>query len=108
MRRWRTERFETLFDSPLFRLDRHHLEAEGARRQALVLEAPRWANVIPLLPDGRVVLVRQWRYGISAPTLEIPGGMIDPGEDEETAVRRELLEETGYRANEWKRIGEVH
>jgi len=108
MRRWRTERFETLFDSPLFRLDRHHLEFEGARRQALVLEAPAWVNVIPLFPDGRVLLVRQWRFGIAAPTLEIPGGMVDPGEDEATAAARELLEETGYRATEWKRIGEVH
>ena len=44
------------------------------------MEAPDWINVIPLLDDGRVVMVRQWRYGVQAPTLEIPGGMVDPGD----------------------------
>jgi 8-oxo-dGTP pyrophosphatase MutT (NUDIX family) len=108
MRRWKTERSDTLFDSPLFRLDRQHLEFEGDRRQALVLDAPCWVNVIPILPDGRVILVRQWRFGIAEPTLEIPGGMVDPGEDEAAAAARELLEETGHSAKEWRRIGEVH
>jgi 8-oxo-dGTP pyrophosphatase MutT (NUDIX family) len=104
---WRTERVETLLEHRLFRLERHELVAEERRREAMVLEAPDWVNVIPLLPDGRVLLVRQWRFGIGRPTLEIPGGMVE-GEDERAAAERELYEETGHRAASWRRLGEVH
>lgn len=107
MRRWRKEGTDTLFTHRLFELERHHLAAGEDRRQAMVLRAPDWTNVVPLLPDGRVVLVRQWRYGIAAPTLEIPGGMVED-EDVRKAAERELLEETGYRARSWERLGELH
>lgn len=108
IRRWRERSVEILFDHRLFRLERHELEAlEGgaSRREALVLRAPDWVNVIPLTDDGRVILVRQWRFGTAGPTLEIPGGMIDPGENAAEAAARELLEETGYRASEWTPLG---
>jgi len=107
MRDWRTTRVDTLFEHRLFRLERHQLAAAEARRESMVLAAPDWVNVIPLLPDGRVLLVRQWRFGIRRPTLEIPGGMVE-GEEERAAAERELLEETGYRAADWRRLGEVH
>lgn len=107
MRRWHPDAVDTLFDHRLFALERHHLRAGEERREALVLRAPDWVNVVPLLPDGRVVLIRQWRYGVAAPTLEIPGGMVE-GEDPRRAAERELLEETGYRAASWERLGELH
>lgn len=108
MRAWRRQSSETLFRHPLFELRRDQLEADAAaRREALVLEAPLWVNVVPRLPDGRVVLVRQWRFGIGAPTLEIPGGMVEPGEEPAAAAARELLEETGYRAGRIAPLGEV-
>lgn len=72
------------------------------------MEAPEWINVIPLLEDGRVVLIRQWRYGIQAPTLEIPGGMVDRDEDLRKAAARELEEETGFRAGKLRRLGFTH
>lgn len=106
MRRWAPVAVEALFQHRLFRLERHRLAAGPERREALVLSAPDWVNVIPVLPDGRVVLVRQWRYGIAAPTLEIPGGMVE-GEEPQAAAERELLEETGYRAARWQRLGEL-
>ncbi len=108
MRRWLPKSIETLFEHPLLELQRQEVEAEGSRRQALVLKMPDWVNIIPLLPDGRVLLVKQWRYGLAAVTLEIPGGVVEPGEEERVAAERELLEETGYRANSWRRLGEVH
>src|SRR5687767_7814502 len=108
MRRWQPAASETLFHHRLFSLERRRLEAGADSREALVLAAPDWVNVVPLLDDGRVLLVRQWRYGISAPTLEIPGGMLDEGEDERAAVERELLEETGHRARSFERVGMVH
>ncbi len=108
MRRWIPEARESLFRHALFHLERRRLAAGEERREAMVLEAPDWVNVIPLLDDGRVLLVRQWRYGIGAFTLEIPGGMVDPGEAERDAAARELLEETGYAASRWERLGETH
>lgn len=108
MRRWRTAETTTVFNHPLIQVQQRQLAAGEDRRQALVLESQPWVNVIPLLPDGRVLLVRQWRFGIEAPTLEIPGGVLDPGEDDHTGAARELLEETGYRAHQWRRLGEVH
>lgn len=108
MRHWKIDTQQTLFNHRLFRLEHQHLAAGEARREALVLDAPDWVNVIPRLPDGRVLLVRQWRYGIAAPTLEIPGGMVDAGEALLEAAKRELLEETGYRAGRWTELGALH
>ena len=107
MREWVVERVATLFEHRLFRLERRVLLAGEDRREALVLAAPDWTNVVALLPGPRVVLVRQWRFGVQASTLEIPGGMLDDGEDARQAAERELLEETGYRAEEWFCLGAV-
>ena len=64
--------------------------------------------VIPLLDDGRVVLVRQYRYPLGKVLLEIPAGKRDPGETTLQCAMRELAEETGYTAVEWAYAGEVH
>lgn len=106
MRRWRPDDTETIFEHPLFNLTRQSLVAGPHRREALVLESPAWVNMIPLLPDERVVLVRQWRFGVARPTLEIPGGLVE-GEPPREAAERELLEETGYRAGSWHELGEL-
>lgn len=117
MRSWRRTRRETLFTHRLFALHRDSLAADLAgiaaatdvrvSREALILDAPSWVNVIARTPDDRVLLVRQWRYGIGAATLEIPGGMVEEGEDPMVAAGRELFEETGYRAGRLSYLGEV-
>jgi 8-oxo-dGTP pyrophosphatase MutT (NUDIX family) len=73
-----------------------------------VLEQPDWVNVIPLTPDNQVVLVEQWRHGTRSTHLETPGGLMEQGESPEFCARRELLEETGYEALEFVRLGTVH
>ena len=96
------------FEHPLFSVERQEIAAGEDRRQIIALHAAHWVNVIPLRDDGQVVLVRQWRFGISGPTLEIPGGMVDPGETPFEAAQREMLEETGYRGARWTSLGTVH
>lgn len=73
----------------------------------LVLEVRDWVNVIALTPERRMVLVRQFRFGTNAMSLEIPGGVIDRGEEHGDAARRELREETGFTTERWTYLGAV-
>lgn len=108
MREWKIDRSETLYTHRILELQRRRLAHGDERREVLVMDAPEWINVIPLLDDNQVVLVRQWRYGVQAPTLEIPGGMVDPGETARAAAGRELEEETGLRAGTLRPLGFTH
>lgn len=72
------------------------------------IDAPDWVNVVATTREGLIVLVRQFRFGVWANTLEIPGGMVDPGEDPAATAARELEEETGFRPGSLERIGVSH
>jgi 8-oxo-dGTP pyrophosphatase MutT (NUDIX family) len=78
----------------------------GTKRYSLI-EAVDWVNVIALTPEDEVVLLRQFRFGIEKVCLEIPGGMVDPGESARDAAARELAEETGYTSEHWEVLGKV-
>ncbi len=73
---------------------------DGARIEYGVLESAGFAAVVPVTDEGNVVLVRQWRQPTGSFTLELPGGGLEGREDPWEAARRELLEETGYRAED--------
>ncbi len=79
----------------------------GERMRRLVLETADWVNVVARTKDGDFVLVRQFRFGTEHVTLEIPGGVIDPGEAPRVAAERELREETGYTSDDWVCLGSV-
>jgi ADP-ribose pyrophosphatase len=87
---------------------RYRHPERGTERDFFVLQAPEWVNVVALTPDHRLVLVRQFRFGVDDFALEIPGGMIDQGEDPVAAGRRELQEETGYTGTQARLLGVVH
>lgn len=61
-----------------------------------VLEYPNWVNAVALTEENEVILIKQYRHAAETVITEIPGGCIDHGELPEEAIKRELLEETGY------------
>ena len=79
----------------------------GALKRFSLIECVDWVNVIALTDTGRVVLLRQFRPGTNQVCLEIPGGMMEPGEDPCTAAARELAEETGYTGGSLQVLGKV-
>ena len=89
------------------RTDRALSPRTNREHEFYVLESDDWVNVIPLTPRNEVVLIRQYRHGTQALTLEIPGGIVELDDSPEQAARRELREETGYRETEMILLGSV-
>jgi ADP-ribose pyrophosphatase len=90
---------ETAFEArPFFRIERLQRRSgrTGAVHPCWRVEMRPWVNVVAITRKGDLVLVRQERHGIEGPSLELPGGVVDEGEDLAGAALRELLEETGY------------
>lgn len=81
--------------------------ADGRRFTLAVLQHPGACAVVPLLPDGRIVMLRQYRYAPKRTLWEIPAGKLDPGEPHEACARRELEEESGYKAGELISLGSI-
>jgi ADP-ribose pyrophosphatase len=71
------------------------------------LKLPDYASVLALTSEGRVLIVRQYRAAVDRYTLELPSGIVDPGEAPAESARRELLEETGFRADAIEVIGSM-
>ena len=67
---------------------------------------PGGAMAVPITNDGKLVLVKQYRFATQGRTLEFPAGTLEVGEDAATTIAREIEEETGYRANKWQNLGE--
>ena len=67
---------------------------------------PGGALVIPVTPEGQLVLVRQYRFTVQGRLLEFPAGTVELGEDPLETVQREVQEETGYESDRWKKLGE--
>jgi ADP-ribose pyrophosphatase YjhB (NUDIX family) len=98
-------RREEMADYRVFRVER--VRYAELPSDFFVFSCPDWCNVVAETEDGELVMVWQYRFGTDAVSLEIPGGVIDPGESPEAAARRELLEETGYEADSFELISSV-
>jgi len=79
----------------------------GREKEFYLFDFPDWVNIVARTPGHELVLIRQFRYGTGQIEIEIPGGMINPGEDPVIAGCRELLEETGYAGKNARIIGKV-
>lgn len=100
---------ETLFEGSFLRARRDTVQLpNGHTSTREYIVHPGAVVVVPLLDDGRVLAVRQYRYPVGRVMLEFPAGKLDPGEDTLECGQRELLEETGYRGGEWARAGAMH
>jgi 8-oxo-dGTP pyrophosphatase MutT (NUDIX family) len=106
---WRRMSSRSGPDLPLFRVRFDDMEHPESREvlSRLVLQSVDWVNMVALNEAGESVMVRQYRFGVGYPTLETPGGMVDPGEDSLAAAQRELAEETGYSGGSWRYLGAV-
>jgi ADP-ribose pyrophosphatase len=105
---WTISETVQIADCKVFSVHRNMASPPGedVSHDFYVLRAHNWVNVIPITADGQVVLIEQYRHGVDAVTLEIPGGMIERDEASSmTAAIRELSEETGYAAEEMIFIG---
>ena len=77
----------------------------GKIHEFQVLGSPDWVAVIALTRSGDIILVNQYRHGVARLSLELPGGLVKPGQTPEQSAREELEEETGYRASVFEYLG---
>ncbi len=102
---WKILKSRQLF--PKFRMDSCELPS-GKPYKAYVFEFDAWANVVAITKNNEVVLVKQYRHGVQEVLLELPGGVVDDGENPLEGAKRELMEETGYSAGNIIEVGRLY
>ena len=113
--KWTEENRKKVFDCKVFSVMETYCKAPqkfaGDKEGKIfsVIEAKDWAIVVPVIDTDegkKFLMVRQWRHGSNCLSLEFPGGVFNPGENAEEAAARELHEETGYKPQKIRKIGE--
>ncbi len=93
----------TIYEGPVFGIRRDEIiEPSGVRTVREMITHPGSVVVLPVLPDGRIVLIKQYRYAAKQYLWELVAGRIDAGETPKLAAARELIEETGFRAKRFR------
>lgn len=105
--KWHELRREPAGDFRIFSVERSFARSphDGDEHDFYRILSVDWAQVVPVTAAGDIVMIRQYRHGAEEITLEVPGGLVDPGEPPEQAAARECLEETGYRASNLRSLG---
>lgn len=108
--KWKILSSEYLFDDLWFKVRKDICESPDGKpiNPYYVYEFPEWATAFALTEDNQVILVRQYRHPVGEVCIELPGGCVDPtDEDYQTAIARELLEETGYAFTSYESLGKI-
>lgn len=93
---------EIVFSCPIFKLEKTwQIGRSGKKHTRYVIRHPGGVGILPILPNGELLLIRQFRVAVGRFIYEIPAGMKEPGEDPLATAKRELKEETGYSAENW-------
>jgi 8-oxo-dGTP pyrophosphatase MutT (NUDIX family) len=98
IKKWDTLGLNTVGNFKIFDLsyiNRKHPDRNSSS-DFVVLNSPRWVNIIPVTESGNIVMIEQYRHGVDAVTLEVPGGLVEASELPADAAKRECQEETGY------------
>jgi len=98
----------SIHQGKVFELIRENVTLEnGTTTDVEFIEHPGATAVIPFLDDKRIVLLKQYRHALKKYIWEVPAGTRDPREEIISCAKRELIEETGYSAGQWHRLGEI-
>ena len=108
--KWKTLSSKYIIKKPwaTLRVDNCELPDGRIANEYYVLEYPNWANAVAVTEDGQIIMVRQYRHSGGITSIEIPGGVIENGEDPLKAIERELLEETGYAFEKFELVSTVY
>lgn len=108
--RWTSIRRELRGDFEVFRVHRdvRRSPRTGEEHAFHLIESADWVNILPITPDGRFVMIEQFRHGSDEVTLEIPGGLVDASDEGPSeAARREMIEETGFDSADVQLLGSI-
>ncbi len=97
-----------LHQGRVFRMVRENVTLDnGVSADLDYIEHPGAAAIVPIIAPGEVLLIKQYRHALKQYIWEIPAGTLNPDEPVMDCARRELIEETGYAASEWQKLGEI-
>ena len=108
--KWKILSSEYLFNDLWFKVRKDICETPQGKivNPYYVYEFPNWVTAVPVTEEGKIILVRQYRHALGEVCLEIPGGCVDDTDKNfETAIARELLEETGYSFSSYDYLGKT-
>ncbi len=110
MAAWERQYDGEAYDFKIFKLRWHTAVSPrtGVAGRYVTLEVPDWVNLVAITAAREMIMVWQYRHGVDRYTLEIPAGIVEPGEEPLAAMQRELAEETGYVSTRWSTLGSVH
>ena len=108
--KWKILSSEYLFNDLWFKVRKDICESPSGKiiNPYYVYEFPEWATAFALTEDNKVLIVKQYRHPIGEVIIELPGGCVDDTDkDLQTAIARELLEETGYSFTSYESLGKI-